>query len=694
VINSIFSWYWGSSNNPHPVAWRVFHDSNSWTSEVLAYNRDYTGNSAETWRAGWARRHALFGTALGGETAKTLGYDLTYADSDTIYWVTNQFAFKGHYVDSGAQQLDFQPLYTVENRSMPDQWRSTGIDNITATLIEANHDDPDTLYIGLQDIGCWVSRDAGEYWASCNYFHDYLDPLPEDWRGINFPTGKNEYKVALGGNVYALLSDPASPSELWISSSPGQRNSDWEKNLVVTAHGRDGSTWLTKRGDQMLTYSPDAGRSWIRAASMPRNSRDVYGLSLDSKDETHNTLLVTIDGEVYQTHDGKNPDGASWNRLESNCHGGCQATAIDTDGIYYTGGVAGLFYSRDKGANWTAWVGPWGKEGFASDGNPVFHDLNWRGISNIRPDPNQSGTILISVFQSAANNADTLGGIYRCTVTPTTCTQLLGNRDTPTPYVRDVAIDPSDSDILYASSSSAYTGPGYDNRARGIYRSVDGGLTWDLDNAGLSWSSAFPLAISRAAPKVVYTGSIGPGYYRRDIASRTHINYKDAFQGATPSTGWSYLWNASGPIGDNTHYTPMIWNGYRYQSDQSTDPDATGFAYENLNKNGGHPGLGISQGTEEDRYAIAAHQVNDAGNYRLINTKIAAACTYSNGLDLRVYVNNQLVTNVDVAQGEPLDFNIDLGTLVSNDHIYVAVGPDEHDGCDGFTLDYTIEKEQ
>jgi hypothetical protein len=279
-------------------------------------------------------------------------------------------------------------------------------------------------------------------------------------------------------------------------------------------------------------------------------------------------------------------------------------------------------------------------------------------------------------------------------VTPTTCTQLLGNRDTPTPYVRDVAIDPSDSDILYASSSSAYTGPGYDNRARGIYRSVDGGLTWDLDNAGLSWSSAFPLAISRAAPKVVYTGSIGPGYYRRDIASRTHINYKDAFQGATPSTGWSYLWNASGPIGDNTHYTPMIWNGYRYQSDQSTDPDATGFAYENLNKNGGHPGLGISQGTEEDRYAIAAHQVNDAGNYRLINTKIAAACTYSNGLDLRVYVNNQLVTNVDVAQGEPLDFNIDLGTLVSNDHIYVAVGPDEHDGCDGFTLDYTIEKEQ
>ncbi len=675
IIDSDFSWYWGNSSNTHPVAWRAFYDGTDWISETLAYNQDYAGNSADTWSAGWARRHTVFSTILGGETAKTLGFDLTYSDPDTIYWVTIQFAFKGQYSDSGATRLDFLPAHTVENPNLPDQWRSTGIDNITATLIDANDTDPNTLYIGLQDIGCWVSRDTGTYWKSCNYFHDYLDPLPDDWRGIDFQIGVNESNVAFGGNVYALLSDPADPAQVWMSSSPGQR------------------------GNQMLTYSANAGQDWIHASNMPHNSRDVYGLSLDPTDPTHETLLVTIDGEVYRTRDGKNTQGAHWNRVPSGCNGGCRATAVDADGTYYVGGESGLLYSRDQGASWTAFAGPLFKP-FAVSDDSVFQTASWRGVGSIRPASDTSGVVLVSVFQSAANNADRRGGVYRCTMTPASCVQLLGNADIATPYVRDVAVDPLNSAILYASSSSAYTGPSFDKEARGIYRSVDSGSTWELANEGLSWSSAFPLAISRAAPKVVYTGSIGPGYYRRDFASQapptpttpTATNYHDAFQGPTPTSGWSYLWNARGPIGDDANYAALIWNGNHYDSNGSSGRDASEFDYGGLNANGGHPGRGAEQHAAEDRYAIAAYRVDNAGQYRIEGSHVATECVYSNGLDLRVYVNDRLVSAIEVEQGETKVFDGDLGSLAEGDRVYVAIGPRGHDGCDGFSFDYAIDK--
>jgi photosystem II stability/assembly factor-like uncharacterized protein len=673
IIDSDFSWYWDNSSNSHPVAWRVFHDGTSWNSETLAYNQDYAGNSADTWRAGWARRHAIFNTILGGETAKTLGFDLTYGDPDTIYWVTIQFAFKGRYADSGATRLDFLPAYTVENPNSSDLWQSTGIDNITATLIEANDTDPNTLYIGLQDIGCWVSRDAGTYWKSCNYFHDYLDPLPDEWRGIDFQTGVNESNVAFGGNVYALLSDPANPVGVWMSSSPGQR------------------------GNQMLAYSANAGQDWIHAADMPRNSHDVYGLSLDPTDQEHETLLVTIDGEVYRTQDGKNTKGAHWNRVPSSCNGGCRVTAVDDNGTYYAGGEVGLFYSRDQGSSWTTFAGPL-EDSFAINGDSVYQTADWRGIGSIRPAQDLTGVILVSVFQSAANNTDKRGGVYRCTVTAASCVQLLGDADMATPYLRDVAIDPLDSDILYASSSSAYTGPSYDNKAHGIYHSIDGGSTWELANEGLSWSSAFPLAISRAAPKVVYTGSIGPGYYRRVFESQTPtpptkptaINYHDAFQGPTPASGWSYLWNAHGPIGDDANYADLVWNGVHYDSDGSSGRDASEFDYGSLSADGGHPGRGSKQQATVDRYAIAAYQIDSAGLYRIEASEVATDCVYSKGLDLRVYVNDRLISSIEVEQGETMAFDGDLGALVNGDRVYVAVGPRGHDGCDGFTLDYTL----
>ncbi|NJS38341.1 MAG: hypothetical protein HC783_04230, partial [Rhodobacteraceae bacterium] len=53
-------------------------------------------------------------------------------------------------------------------------------------------------------------------------------------------------------------------------------------------------------------------------------------------------------------------------------------------------------------------------------------------------------------------------------------------------------------------------------------------------------------------------------------------DFQDAFQGGSPATGWSYLWNQGGAIGNSANYAALQWNGTNYDSDGAPGtPDAT-----------------------------------------------------------------------------------------------------------------------
>ena len=169
--------------------------------------------------------------------------------------------------------------------------------------------------------------------------------------------------------------------------------------------------------------------------------------------------------------------------------------------------------------------------------------------------------------------------------------------------------------------------------------------------------------------------------YRADYAS-------------TPASGWSYLWNNNGPIGQSSNYTNLQWNGYYYDSDGARGvPDSTDLAYGTLRSTGGHAGRGTNQGQADDRFVIAAYQVSQAGNYRIAQSLASqSGCAFGNGSEVRVYVNNTLIQSLTYGQGSQTTFNLALGSLNINDTIYVGLGPNGKDGCDTFTWDYSIEK--
>ena len=174
-------------------------------------------------------------------------------------------------------------------------------------------------------------------------------------------------------------------------------------------------------------------------------------------------------------------------------------------------------------------------------------------------------------------------------------------------------------------------------------------------------------------------------------------DFQDAFQGGSPATGWSYLWNQGGAIGNSANYAALQWNGTNYDSDGAPGtPDATQLRYGNLSSTGGHPGPGSGQsnGGNISRYVIAAYTVGLAGTYEITNSTLTDANTgCGDGGDVRVYVNNTLKLSASYPNGGSANFNGSLGTLQPGDQVYVAVGPGtSNDNCDAFNLDFSVRR--
>ncbi len=469
AVNIYTSWYHGL---PQQAAWRISNTNgsanvdNGWSVEELGNVEQWAGTE-DNWRLGWSKIHSIINPGM-ASSATTIGFDLS--NSNKLFWVTNQFVFS--FTDNNSQSLTVKNLATTGNEQ--DGWHSTGLDNITPFILEINQADTDVIYAGLNDLGCAVSRDAGAHWKLC--IHD-----TDQWPGID--------GHSYGGVVTALASDPQNA----------------------------GTIWMFAAGDQSQPVTPfssnDYGTSWNPGNNSTLAQTDeIYGMSVDpTSPVSQRRLFVTIGGKVYRSND----HGHSWN-LVYGCNQGCRVTEVDSvDGYIYAGGENGLFVSKANGnaGTWKPILSKNRIEGFRQ-GN-VFNQGSWGGVSAIAIDENNPGIVLVSIFQN-----DTSQGIYRCDISNTiiqdqNCQLILND----VAFLRDVAIDPLNSNIIYASSSSAYTAGGFDQASGGIYRTTNGGINWIQVNEGLEWPMAIPIAINPDDTSKVLIGSPGGGNYWRNFDS-------------------------------------------------------------------------------------------------------------------------------------------------------------------------------
>lgn len=383
-------------------------------------------STIDDWGHGWSEVYYAYGESFNG-TAPTFGFDPS--DPDRVFWVNHQFIYESR---DGGETFD----QVFADEVSPGRWRSRGFDNIVLEDLAVSADG-EAVYAGFWDLGCFRSLDRGASWENCNTVE-----RSGDWEGF-------------GGFTGTIVTDPDRAEVVWLTQAQ-----DWESPAT-------------------LVRSTDRGEpgSWTAATGLPE-AADLLGLAVDpSSAPDLRVMYVTSLGDVYRSDD----DGLTWH-LDFAC-GGCRVTAVDSAGVTFAGGEAGLFVRDAAG---------WDQLELPGSPGPISAPQWWEGWTGVEAiEPLDDGRVALAVR-----------GVGVVIGTPEG--DFVAAFDNP--YVRDVVT--TTDGTLWAGSSSAYPAGGWEPDSLGLVRSLDGGQTWATVDIGLAWPFVSDLAGSAEG---LYLASPGEG---------------------------------------------------------------------------------------------------------------------------------------------------------------------------------------
>lgn len=347
---------------------------------------------------------------------------------------------------------DFNNVFTSTSDNQT--WTSRGIDNVNMMDVETNPSNQDLIYQAYFDIGLWKSINHGATWSSCN-----PDNYTGNWNGH-------------GGNCADVLSDPMRSNVVWATMSGNQQGQS--------------PTYLLKN------FNTGEKNSWITSnTGLPQNL--VMGISLDKQSSIINrTLYITANHDVYKSTN----DGDSWVKI-FDCNQ-CQFTAVDNvnNNLIYAGGAGGVWRSENGGATWVNI----NHADFPASGGQTFWDYGYDGVWSIETDPN----IQNRVYVTAKGNSK---GLYVSNDKGASWQKILTDD-----YMRKVKVAHFNSNVIYATSSSAFEAGGFSTLSNGIWYSEDAGISWSKQNDGMTFPFAIPIAIDYKNSPSVFVGSPGTGF--------------------------------------------------------------------------------------------------------------------------------------------------------------------------------------
>ncbi len=425
------------------------------TFESLNGGQTWSQKGDETkWPCGWPS----FCYSIDTNNVRALGEDL--ANSNAYYWANSQFVYGSF--DGGAT---FTPLYTNEIPTRSGNWRGTGISNAETMAVSVSAANPNVIYLGFQDLGCWHSEDKGNTWRTCN------EPaFTRSWNG-------------LGGEVDTVLADSSRANVAWASLG--------DSNFALI--------YKTTNAGELGSWS--AANSGMRTSA---TKSAISGLSLSYSSNSENRTLFVVQNstsagvsrsEVYKSTN----DAATWSLAFSqpgasfgNTIHPLQATAVDhfSGSLIYAGGDKGVWRSLDGGVSWTQ-VG----------GSALAH--TW----DIQVDPLTSGIVYAVVWTTG-------GGLYRSADSGSTWSKVLTDDN-----LRGVAIHPLKSKIVVAGSSENFCCGASPFNSNGVQFSMDitnlAGNPWTPANEGLPWPFAANIAFDPLNPQWVIAATPGTAFHFR-----------------------------------------------------------------------------------------------------------------------------------------------------------------------------------
>ena len=391
----------------------------------------------------------------------------------------------------------------------------------------------------------FVSKDAG---ISSDVFLDTKEhPIIPDV-GVEIITfGESESEVFMAGlqGVYRTYDN----GKTWIESNTGFVGSE----VVDLVTSLDGTMYATTY-NLGIFKSTDGGKNWVFASFGIKN---WYGMQLATHPEDADTLFTTTNGGVYKSTNA----GKSWELIggsdlcdDEDAGGNCHyhgivvekeapfKVLVGSGGDQYAKEGVGLTGSEDNGESWRN-----SDDGFVRD----VH------VSKLVIDPNNNN-IFYATTQGETEYTDKVGdgaGVFKSTDRGNNWTQI--NNGLNSLETNVLAVDPNDSDVLYLgtdddgiyksinggenwkkliptasfgvgdiivdpqNSNNVYMGTvDYFRLSEsrgvlgdfGVYKSTDGGTTWEEFNSGLNHLGVFSLELSEEN-RILYAGTRAGGVY-------------------------------------------------------------------------------------------------------------------------------------------------------------------------------------
>lgn len=391
---------------------------------------------------------------------------------------------------------------------------------------------PLILYVGnnswTPDPGIYKSVDGGESWSWVSRFDEGDANVEIGWiaeHGLHIKCmaldPQHPERVYAGTSTHLLRTEDGGGSWTQIMSDPmgdgywGGRGFETTCVQDIAVDPIDPKKIYAGYWDMGFLKSRDGGISFKRTFSGMNYRSNTFAIIVDPAlpnrifattgwwESNQGEVCVSVDyGESWTVLDNGLPDAQVWSMALD------ESSPPASRRLYAASFEHGVYRSTDGGKSWL----------------PAHQGLGVEGNLRLRKiiiDPHNPNVLYAGIEAKEVENGDHLetiqGGLFRSVDAGLSWTRMAVG--TPRLIdVQDIAIDPSDSRRIYLAVSSRWDHSEQLSFPGGVYKSVDGGISWTHESAGfggIEKLNVVSVAINRANRNIIYAATTDAPFHDR-----------------------------------------------------------------------------------------------------------------------------------------------------------------------------------